>query len=1318
MGNAQFISVILPNENIGAASGDIAPGIGHAAFILVSSTGAATFYEYGTWANGTAGVVTTNPLGGNNGSVREVQITSGTIQFDSSGNVEQASLQSALNQVFGAGGLYAGQDPGAVFATPFSLNSAQYSNIGSGISSFIASVNAGGTDAHYSTTGVSGGPNCINFDYDMANAANGQNNAGVLTISTTQNNFGVSIPTAAVDGIVAQADTLGTPTYQYLSPYSWDATSGQSSISQVSSALTTTSIEDFAVQFEQALENINTATANLVSGAGTWNSGEVTTNGAGLPEWILGSSSGDTITATLNGTQSPVSTEFSNSSGTPVAQLNFNADGSNTLNGYNSSGTLQFGQTDSAGSNGQIAASITGTGDATDLSDASISLAASAQAALDGANNAVTLASNAALTLAGSGNTVTDTTSGGDSITTDASNSFNVNYSTIDVTASGCTDGIHCQGDTINAVASDVINLDSTDGGSDAVNMANGTVNIGSDSSASVTGGSDLVTSAGDGTISLSGGNGMYTVDDSAGDTVSAASTGSGYDIFNMANGTANLANGAIVGVYGGSDLVNAASGATAVVTGALTTVDAASGDTVDASSTGTGYDVINLASGTANLGNGAVAQVTGGSDLVTTGTDSTAIVSGGLDTVDAGSGSTVDAGSTGTGYDNISLSSGTVSLTSGAVGNISGGSDLVDVASGDTATVSGGSQYTVDVSGSNAAVTVAGTGSSGWDTVNIANGTATIDSGANSNVNDGSDLVVVDATSQGVVGNGGLTTIDAANGDAISVSGTNGQYDVANITSGTVAAANGTVTDVYGNYDTITASNAVITLGADQTHITIDGSGDTIDAGDYDGITTNGNNDSTYGSYDVVFGEGTGDDTFGEGDTDDGDEDDGGDGDDGLVVRSAGSTTGNSTGKSNAAITLSSGESSNVTGSSNNVTVGNTDSVSLSGGSSLNTVTMSGSGSTVTDNGLYNSITVSGSSDSVNISGNAGAAAAALEGAIVTFSGTSEEITFVGGNTVTAASGVHVTVTGADGTLTASNTAAGPENVINWKAGGSEVQSFTNSASGVSEDDTGYAGSNGTGTVVYSQVITTPASGAVSSAVSGKGDVSGLESASITLENAASATLTGNDDAVTLGNGDSLALSGVGGDRVTLSGNGTTVSDNAASSGNMYTLSGSNNTASLLGGDNTVSIGGASDTVDVLGNAGEGLAEISGTNALLEFAGASAETVNFNSGATGTLKLESPSGFSGTVAGLADGDSIDLSGFLFSGKASISSITGSGAVGTATDITITDGSAHVMLALLNQYANQFAVNASAYTLTADGSAANAGTLFQLAAAH
>jgi hypothetical protein len=87
-------------------------------------------------------------------------------------------------------------------------------------------------------------------------------------------------------------------------------------------------------------------------------------------------------------------------------------------------------------------------------------------------------------------------------------------------------------------------------------------------------------------------------------------------------------------------------------------------------------------------------------------------------------------------------------------------------------------------------------------------------------------------------------------------------------------------------------------------------------------------------------------------------------------------------------------------------------------------------------------------------------------------------------------------------------------------------------------------------------------------------------------------------------------------------------------------------------------------------------------------------------------------------VAGLAQGESIDLANFLFAGNPTISKVTGTAAAGTETDVTIKDGTQTAILKLVNAIAGEFATSASAYSLTADGNTSNQGTLFQLAAPH
>ncbi len=246
---------------------------------------------------------------------------------------------------------------------------------------------------------------------------------------------------------------------------------------------------------------------------------------------------------------------------------------------------------------------------------------------------------------------------------------------------------------------------------------------------------------------------------------------------------------------------------------------------------------------------------------------------------------------------------------------------------------------------------------------------------------------------------------------------------------------------------------------------------------------------------------------------------------------------------------------------------------------------------------------------------------------------------------------------------------------------------------------------------------ITSPHTLAVS-AVTGTGNSLTLSNDSITLASTgASATITGNGNTIAASNNDTVTIIGTG-NTANLSGTGTTAGDSTASGTNSYSLTGTSAIATLSGSADNATVAGTSNTAIFSTTAtGTGTATLSGTNAIVELKGTSSEKITFAS-TTAELKLDAPAGFSGTVAGMEDGDRIDLSSFLYSGTPTISSVTGTGAAGTTTDITIHDGSVNAMLLLLNQYANQFAVSSSAYTLTSDGTGSTPGTLFQLAAGH
>ena len=77
------------------------------------------------------------------------------------------------------------------------------------------------------------------------------------------------------------------------------------------------------------------------------------------------------------------------------------------------------------------------------------------------------------------------------------------------------------------------------------------------------------------------------------------------------------------------------------------------------------------------------------------------------------------------------------------------------------------------------------------------------------------------------------------------------------------------------------------------------------------------------------------------------------------------------------------------------------------------------------------------------------------------------------------------------------------------------------------------------------------------------------------------------------------------------------------------------------------------------------------------------------------------------------------MADFAFSSHPVITSVSGTGAAGSTTDVTITDGSLTTTLQLLNQYAGEYPVTSKAYHLASDHSgSASAGTLFTLASPH
>ncbi len=96
--------------------------------------------------------------------------------------------------------------------------------------------------------------------------------------------------------------------------------------------------------------------------------------------------------------------------------------------------------------------------------------------------------------------------------------------------------------------------------------------------------------------------------------------------------------------------------------------------------------------------------------------------------------------------------------------------------------------------------------------------------------------------------------------------------------------------------------------------------------------------------------------------------------------------------------------------------------------------------------------------------------------------------------------------------------------NVVNFTTGDSQRQTFTYAGGNTTQQNTGYSGSNGTGTQLYQQSTTTSSTGAVSASISGSGDNADLSNAAITLAPGAIATINGDGNTINGGAG-SLAI-------------------------------------------------------------------------------------------------------------------------------------------------------------------------------------------------
>ena len=130
-----------------------------------------------------------------------------------------------------------------------------------------------------------------------------------------------------------------------------------------------------------------------------------------------------------------------------------------------------------------------------------------------------------------------------------------------------------------------------------------------------------------------------------------------------------------------------------------------------------------------------------------------------------------------------------------------------------------------------------------------------------------------------------------------------------------------------------------------------------------------------------------------------------------------------------------------------------------------------------------------------------------------------------------------------------------------------------------------------------------------------------------------------------------------------------------ATGSGGLIVNSAVDNSGSLWANGGNLTVSGAVN--------GNGTATISGA-ATLEFGASSAENISFAAGATGTLKLDQSSSFTGAVSGLAAGDALDLTDIASGANTTIGYSTN--ADGTGGTLSVSDGTHNASIALFGQY--------------------------------
>ncbi len=288
------------------------------------------------------------------------------------------------------------------------------------------------------------------------------------------------------------------------------------------------------------------------------------------------------------------------------------------------------------------------------------------------------------------------------------------------------------------------------------------------------------------------------------------------------------------------------------------------------------------------------------------------------------------------------------------------------------------------------------------------------------------------------------------------------------------------------------------------------------------------------------------------------------------------------------------------------------------------------------------------------------------------------------GNAVITAATGESVTIVGVDAALlTASDFVLNQEPLTN-SAGTMTVGDAAMLPLGGTIDNTGTIALGSTGDETDLEILVKGAT------LQGGGQVTLSDNGqNVIFGGAADAVLTNVDNTISgagrLGDGQMTlvndgTIDATGTNALVLD-TGTNIITNsgtleATGTGGLIVNSAVDNSGSLSANGGNLTLNGA-----VTGN---GTATISGA-ATLEFGAASAEATSFAAGATGTLKLDQSSGFTGVVSGFGAGDALDLADIAFGANTTIGySVNADGAGGT---LSVSDGTHSAGIALFGQYA-------------------------------